>query len=325
MKLTAVLYIVGLVVGSVILTISVSAQDLNKIIDSCVSTGSTSLVAPCQGAILATQAIRGGISATDAMGGEITGSFSTMGRRFGKIPRLSLGADLKISEFDIPNVLESTAAIPGKTNVWVYGIKTTVAAGVLDGFSFSPTIGGILSLDLLGSFDLLLLQEKYGFINNEKLLSLGGRLGLLGESFTMPGITVSLVQHFGEELNWSSIGGDDVQLDTEISTTSLRASIGKDLFVFAFLLGTGLDWQRGDLSILVSDPGVPGEPGIVAGQNLTTRRPVYYMGLSLTRLFFQFSLEAGWIGGFNDLVDYKGEYSPDSTTKFLDLSLRVTI
>jgi hypothetical protein len=215
--------------------------------------------------------------------------------------------------------------MPGKTTVVAYGVKATVAAGVLDGFSVLPSVGGFLSLDLLASLNLVLLQEDDGFAENEGLISVGGRLGLLRESFTMPGVTVSLVQHYGESLSWGGVSEVGARVDTDIVTTSLRATVGKDLFALALLMGAGLDWQKGDFGVRVADPGVAGGQGVAVAEGMTTRRPVYYVGASLIRLVFQFSLEAGWAGGYDDLAGYQGEYDPGGVTPFVNLAFRLTI
>ncbi len=306
-------------------TSDAGAQDLSSVVTSCASGGSAALVAPCQSTVLAAQAIRGGVSIANAMGSEIAGSASTLGRRLGRTPRVSLGARFRVATFDMPDILTDGAALPGKTTVVAYGLKATVAAGILDGFSILPAVGGVMSLDLLASLNLVLLQEDDGFTENEGLVSVGARLGLLRESFTMPGVTVSLVQHYGEEVSWGGFEGAGAQFDTDVSTTSVRATVGKDLFALALMAGAGLDWQKDDFAVRVADPGVPGGLGIAAAQDMTTRVPVYYVGASLIRLVFQLSLEVGWAGGFDDLAGYGGQYDPTGVTRFANLALRLTI
>ncbi len=320
------LYMLGLLVGVIgSWAPDAGAQDLSGLVASCAAGGSPALIAPCQNTILAAQAVRGGVSVVDAMGSELAGTSSTLGRRLGRTPRVSLGARFRVAVFDMPDILSDGAALPSETTVVAYGMKATVAAGVLDGFSVLPSVGGFLSLDLLASLTFMLLQEDDGFTGNEGLLSVGGRLGLLRESFTMPGVTVSLVQHYGEELSWGGVSETGAQLDTDISTTSFRATVGKDLFAMALLVGAGLDWQKGDFGVRVSDPGVSGGQGVAVARGLTARRPVYYAGVSLTRLIFQLSLEAGWAGGYDDLPGYQGEYDPTSVTPFANLAFRLTI
>lgn len=302
-----------------------SAQDLSGLVDSCAAGGSAALVAPCQSSVLAAQAIRGGVSAAHAIGSELAGMSSTLGRRLGRTPRVSLDARFGVAVFDMPDISGDGAGLPGQTTVTAYSMKATVTAGVLDGLSVLPAVGGFLSLDLLASLNLVLLPQDDGFAENVGLLSVGGRLGLLRESFTMPGVTASLVQHFGEDLSWGGVGETGAQVDTDVTTTSFRATVGKDLFALALLVGAGWDWQKGDFTARVTDPGVPGAQGLVVAQDVTTRRPVYYVGASVIRLIFQLSLEAGWAGGFDDLAGYQGEYDPGGISPFANLAFRLTI
>ena len=319
------LLVVGLVAGLLAGgAIRAEAQDLAPLVAMCAG-GSSTLTAPCQSAILAVQSIRGGIAIADANGSALAGTSSTLGRRLGRTPRVSLAARFKAAVFDIPDVLGSGAALPGQTSVAAYSVKATAAVGVLDGFSILPSVGGFLSLDFIGSLNLVFLEEGDGFSENEGLISIGGRLGLFRESFTMPGVTVSLVQRYGEDLNWGEPSLTGSSLNTDITTTSLRATIGKDLFAMALLAGAGLDWQKGDLGVRVADPGLVGGEGVLVGQNMTTRRPVYYVGASMTRVIFQMSLEAGWAGGFSALDGFQGEYDPEGITPFVDLAFRLTI
>lgn len=302
-----------------------AAQDLEPFIARCAAGGSSSLLTACQNAVLAAQALRGGIAVTDAVGDALPGSSSTIGRRLGASPRVSVALRLNLALFDVPDVLDSGPLSLGESSVEAFGVRGTVAVGVLDGFSLLPTVGGILSFDLVGSASLLFLQDGDGFSDNVSLLSIGGRLGLLRESFTMPGVTVSLVQQYGERFTWGGITDSGTRVDADVSTTALRAAIGKDLFTMAFLAGVGWDWQKGELAVRVKDPERPGAQGVADADDLTTRRTVYYGGVSMTRLVFQFSVEAGWASGYDDLPGYPGDYDPGGITPFVNLALRLTL
>ena len=317
--------VLGLVAVLVWSNAGAAAQDLNEVVAECVAGGSVALATPCQNTVLAAQALRGGVTLANALGSELTGTFSTLGRRLGRAPRVSLGAHFGVSVFDMPDIRADGPSLAGNTTVVAYGVKATAVAGVLDGFSVLPAVGGVLSLDLLASLDLVLLGEGDGFTGNEGLISVGGRLGLLRESFTMPGVTVSLVRHVGEDLSWGGVDDTGAQVDTDISATSVRATIGKDLFALSLLVGAGLDWQGGDFSVRVADPGVVGGQAYAEARGTSTRRTVYYAGASLTRLVFQFSLEAGWASGLDDLPGYQGGYDPGGIAEFASLAIRLTI
>ena len=303
---------------------SAAGQDLGPFVTQCASGGSAELLTSCQSAVLAAQAVRGGIAITHAMGTQLSGSYSTIGRRLGSAPRVSLDVRLRMARFAMPDILGGGTGAAGENVVNTYGVKGSVAVGVLDGFSLMPTVGGLLSLDLLASGSLIFLDESDGFASTESVLSVGGRLGVFRESFTLPGVTVSLMRSFGTRVDWSS-GVNGSQIDADISATSMRATIGKNFFTFAILAGVGWDWDEGGMNVQVPDPTIPAGQGIGVGDDLTTRRPVYFGGVSITRLVFQFSVEGGWVGGYDALAGYSGAYDPGGVTPFVSVAGRLTI
>ncbi len=260
----------------------------------------------------------------DGAGAHLSGASSTIGRRLGSSPRVSAGLRLRVTRFDMPDLIGGGTGTAGTNSVTAYGVKGSLAVGVLNGFSLMPTVGGILSLDLLASGSLTFLGESDGFLGNEGVLSLGGRLGIFRESFTMPGFTVSATHSFGQHVNWTA-GVNGSQIDTDISTTSVRAIVGKDFFTLAVLAGMGWDWDRGEMGVQVPDPTIPAGQGIGVMDGLTTRRSVYFAGVSITRLVFQLSLEGGWAGGYEGLPGYGGAYDPGAITLFVSVAGRLTI
>ncbi len=303
---------------------SVVGQDLRPFITQCASGGSAELLTSCQSAVLAAQAMRGGIAIADRMGASLSGSSSTIGKRLGSAPRVSVDVRLRMARFEMPDLLGGGTGAAGENVVEAYGVKTSVAFGVLDGVSLMPTVGGLLSLDLLASASLIFLGGSDGFLGNEGILSVGGRLGIFRESFSLPGVTVSVMQSFGQSLDWTA-GVNGSQIDTDMSATSVRAIIGKDFFTLAVSGGMGWNWDRGGMRVQVPDPTVPGGQGIGSMNDLTTHRWVYFGGLSVTRLVFQFSVEGGWAGGYEVLAGYPGAYDPGAVTPFVSVAGRLTI
>ena len=61
----------------------------------------------------------------------------------------------------MPDILGGgTGAVRPTTPSTHTGSRGSVAVGILDGLSLMPTVGGILSLDLLASASLLFLSES---------------------------------------------------------------------------------------------------------------------------------------------------------------------
>lgn len=302
-----------------------TAQDLTPLVDQCASGGSAELLTSCQSAVLVIQAVRGGIGLADVAGADLAGASSTIGRRLGSAPRVSLDLRLRMARFAMPDMLGGGTGVAGENTINGYGIKGSVAVGLLDGFSLMPTVGGLLSLDLLGSASLILLGESDGFLGDEGIVSVGGRLGIFRESFTMPGLTLSVLRSFGQSVEWGAATVSGSQMDTDISTTSVRAIIGKDFFTLAVFGGLGWNWDQGEMGVQVSDPTIPGGQGIGRMGDLTTRRSVYFAGVSITRLVFQFSLEGGLARGYDGLAGYSGAYDPGAITPFASVAGRLTI
>ena len=303
---------------------SAVGQNLEPFITQCAAGGSAELLTSCQSSVLTAQAIRGGIAIADRMGASLTGSYSTIGSRLGRAPRVSVDVRLGMARFAVPDLLGGGTGTAGENVVNAYGVNASVAVGVLDGFSLMPTVGGLLALDLLASGSLIFLGESDGFAGNEGIVSVGGRLGIFRESFTLPGVTVSVMQSFGQSVDWTA-GVNASQIDTDISATSVRAIIGKDFFTLAVLAGFGWNWDGGQMSVRVPDPTISGGQGIGSVDDLTTRRPVYFGGISITRLVFQFSIEGGWAGGYEKLAGYSGAYDPGGVTPFVSVAGRLTI
>jgi hypothetical protein len=224
----------------------------------------------------------------------------------------------------MPDLLGSGTGAAGENVVNTYGVNSSLAVGVLPGFYLMPTVGGVLSLDFVASGSLIFLGESDGFPGNKGIFSVGGRLGIFRESFTLPGVTVSVMQSFGGSADWTA-GVDAPQIDTDISTTSVRAIIGKDFFTLAVLAGFGWNWDHGEMRVQVPDPTIPGGQGIGFVDDLTTRRSVYFGGVSITRLVWTLSLEGGWAGGYDGLAGYPGMYDPGAITPFVSVAARLTI
>jgi len=301
-----------------------SAQDLTPLVTQCASGGSPALLTSCQSAVLAAQAMRGGIAITDAAGASLSGSWSTIGRRLGSTPRVGLDLRFRVARFSMPDMVGGGPGIAADNDVYVYGIKGSVAVGGFDGFSLMPTVGGIMSLDLLASGSLLFLGDSNGFSSNEAIGSIGGRLGIFRESFSLPGLTVSAMRSFGQQVNWAD-DLDATRIDTDISTTSVRAVVGKDFFTLGVFGGFGWNWDQGEMRVQVPDPTIPGREGIGQMGDLTTRRTVYFAGVSIIRLVWTLSVEGGWISGYDGLSGYPGAYDPSAITPFVSVAARLTI
>src|SRR5690606_37409342 len=113
-------------------------------------------------AALAFEAVRGGTGLAAAQGNPVPGSSSTLGRRLGTSPRIALSLRAGITRASLPDARSGDVPADDRS----FGIPTLeggVAVGVVEGFSPLPTVGGILSVDLLASAGTAGLDDDDGF------------------------------------------------------------------------------------------------------------------------------------------------------------------
>ncbi|MDX1566289.1 MAG: hypothetical protein R3223_00715 [Longimicrobiales bacterium] len=292
--------------------------------------GDPTAVDRCREVALRIQSARGVVGLIAGGGPEVPGSAGTVGLRIGNVPRVSVAARLNAADASFTGALPpagnplSGGTLPAD-DVFVTGLDLTGVVGVFDGFSPLPTVGGVLSLDLLATGSFLFLPEDRGFPSSEFVFGAGARLGLLRESFSLPGVSASVVRRWGGETNVE--GGTGVGSGAfELSSTSLRVTVGKDLVGVGLLLGTGLDRYSGAVSISTSGASGPvGDPAwdATAGE-LTDTRPVFFGGASLNYLVLQLSAEVGWMGGFDEIPGRSSGYDPTRGSWFGGLGVRLT-
>lgn len=274
----------------------------------------------CEEVAIAGQALRGGLGFVDAGGTDVPGSASTLGKRLGSMPRFSASVRATLGRMKSPSVTGRSRADVDDQTLWVPTLQGSIVVSVMDGFSLAPSIGGLFSLDLLATASYLSLPSEFG--DNTGTVGVGARFGLLRESFTAPGLSVSVVRRGLGEATYGDRTIDNAEIIFDISTTSVRAVIGKDLPLIGFFAGVGWDWHRGDLALRTIAPG-----GAIntATDSFTDRRTVYFAGTSWSFMVLQGSIEAGWSSGFGDLPGRTGDFSTSSHPLFVSTALRVTL
>lgn len=296
-----------------------SAQEAEMLVSRCISGAGVARVW-CEEVAIAAQALRAGLGFVGAGGTDVPGSSSTLGKKLGSMPRVSASVRTTLGRLKSPRVTGVSRPDVDDQTLWVPTIQGSIVVSVLDGFSVVPSVGGLFSLDLLATASYLRLPSEFG--DHTKTLGVGARLGLLRESFTAPGVSVSVVHRGYGEATYGDRTVDNAEITFDLSTTSVRAIIGKDLPFIGFFAGVGWDWHRGDMSLRTTAPG----GGIsTAMDDFTDRRTVYFGGTSWSFLVLQGSIEAGWSSGFGDLPGRTGDFSASSHPLFASAALRVTL
>lgn len=299
----------------------VTGQDLTSLVDQCAPTGVGA--AQCTEAALALKVLKGGVTLLNAGGSDVVGTASTLGMRFGSTPRVSLSARFLTARLKAPEVLSGNA--PADENAfYAKSIQAQGIVGVFNGFSIAPTVGGFASLDLMATGSLSFLPKGEGFEESRATYGIGARVGILRESFTLPGVTVSVMHRNGGTVRFGDLAaGDPTELSWDMKSTSVRATVGKTFFGLGLLAGYGSDWSLGDVSIGVTNPGT-GFSGGATSDDFTVRRDIYFGGASLTFLIVQLSLEIGWADGFNSIPGRTGGFDTGSNPYFGALGFRIT-
>ena len=270
-------------------------------------------------------AVQQGVGLSTALGSDVPGSPSTLGRRLGSVPRISVSVSATGMWLGMPRIAGSSAqAIEDVETFALVGLRGSAAAGILDGFQLAPSVGGILSLDVVGSYSLLRLPEGAGFTGPSTGIGGGARVGLLRESFTLPGISVSAARRWHGDIQAGSIGdGNPGEVETGLTVSSLRATVGKNWFVLGLMGGVGWDRYEGDVRVAVTRGA--GDAGSVSGQ-VKTERTLYFVAGWFNFLVSQLSVEAGLANGVSDpFTGRAGGYDPSGRSLFAAAAFRITL
>jgi hypothetical protein len=279
------------------------------------------LAVRCNELAVAARALQASTGLLAGLGSEVSGSAGTLGRRLGTSPRVAVGARSAFATLALPDLLDPGTEPSREASVLVPAVHAGIAVGVFDGFFLMPTVGGVLSLDLIGQASVIFLPTGDGFDGKATGWSVGARLGLLRESFTLPGVSVSVTHRdiepvsFGDPLG---TGGGAVEVDPTV--TSVRATVGKDLLSVGVLAGMG--WDRYGGSAMLRPLGAPA----VEEGAFEQSRTLVFGGASMNFLILQLSAEVGWARGFGAVDGYRG--TPFDATRGMgygSLAFRLTI
>lgn len=294
-----------------------AAQTADSLAVRCAVAGGD--IATCAAAAVGARAVVARVGLMAGPGAEIPGEGSTLGRRLGGMPRMAAWVRGGVQSVGVPDPADRTN--PGESSSWTPAVQAGLGFGVFDGFRVLPTVGGLLSLDVVGHASFLFLSDGSGFDGRVDVLSFGARVGILQESFTLPGVSVSLARRFSGDLRWGdSAAGDAVEVGLDPSVTSLRITASKDLFAFGVLAGLGWDDFSSNADMRVWDGlgGVATASGSIDG-----RRRVYFASLSRQLgILAWLTVEGGWADGFDPVGGYTGTgFNPESSSLFGSVSV----
>lgn len=292
--------------------------------DRCAA-GHAGFVSPCREMSLVVMAVQRNVGLASVLGSDIPGTPSTHGRRLGLTPRFGVSVSASALRAGMPNVSGSTPAeLREERTAAFFGLRGTVVAGLLDGWQLAPTLGGILSVDVIGSYSIVNIPGGAGLTGSGSGLGAGARVGLIRESFTLPGISVSAFRSWHADIHaGSTAGGSPGEATTGLTVSSLRATAGKNWFVIGIMGGVGWDRYEGDVQLSV--PRGPGDEGSIAGA-VASERVLYFASGWFNFLLTRLSLEVGAAEGVSDpFADRSADFDPAATTWFASAAFRITL
>lgn len=317
--------LLAVISGLLVLPGAATAQEtVEELAAECGEGSGEALREWCREVAVAFRAAQGAVGLAGSGGAAVTGMASTLGKRLGSTPRLTFAARLTGTRPEIPEIGTHVVPAPGGRGL-VPAAQLTAGAGVFDGFSPAPTVGGLFALDLLGTAGASILPSDRGFDGSTATLGVGARLGLLRESFTLPGVSVSAAHRWSGDVVLGGGGGRTAgEVGFDLSTTSLRAVVGKDLMAVGVVLGGGWDRYESDVHLRASVAEATQE-GSASADDFVSSRPLLFGGAAMNFLVLQVSAEAGWAAGSDRPPERAaGGYDPGTGTWFGSVALRLT-
>lgn len=297
-----------------------SSQQVQPLVSGCVE-GTPQIPHACVDGILAARGLLIDTGLLLGLGSAAPGSWGPLRRN---APRFDVSFRAAGLRAHIPVITHEPVTGLAKTEFVLGTIQGNLIAGLFEGFQVKPTVGGFFSLDLLAQGNLLFFPKKVGLDSRMGAFSLGVRLGLVRETFTLPGIALSISRKFMGPLtlDWES-GHYSTGLVIEPSISSVRLTIGKSMSSLGLMAGAGLDSHHSEVKLTVLPKGSgPAE----FDAPLVFLRPVLFSGVSLSLLILQLSTEVGWAFGPPMLEGHAlGPIDPTQGSGFLSLAARLSI
>ncbi len=249
-------------------------------------------VAECRLAVGAARVIQPRLATALFGGNPVPGTASTLGMRIGSLPRMSIAFRVTAAPAEHPPIIDRASAEGDRA--FLTGIGAQASMGVLTGFSPFPTVGGVLSLDVLARLAVLPLPGN-GFHDGAAWgWAVGARVGALRESFTLPG--VSLTGTYAR-ISRTAFGDPDSGTTDgffEGPVGDFRADLAatKRVGLVGLTAGVAIDRYASDLVAGFRDG--PGAPQFRIEGEAVNHRWSAYANAAWTLLIFHAAAELGW-------------------------------
>ncbi|MGQ0812905.1 MAG: hypothetical protein ACT4O1_00365 [Gemmatimonadota bacterium] len=282
-----------LVVGCALLICAIPARAQ----DCWITAGTDANARYCNAVAQAATIAQPTIGLAFTAGNPVPGASSTLGMRIGKIPRITVAGRISGAFMNLPKV--QTATSSGSDKSLARTLNVDAAVGILSGWSLAPTIGGFGSLDLIASAGKLSLPDE--FSETPSSWAVGARLGILRESFTAPGISITgMYRRIGDVQYGESSTSDVTFTLQDNSALSVRAIAGKRLFVVGANVGLGYDRFSSEAQARRHD--IPTDDVLRPPHDLDANRYTAFGNLTWTMLILNAVIEGGYQRGGDEFT-----------------------
>lgn len=257
--------------------------------DQCTEVTDDSLLSYCRSLADAAVTLPARLALAAAGGNPVPGTASTLGMRVPGSPRWSIALRSSLAPAALPPIEGEQALSPAP-----WSVNADMSVGLFNGFQLLPTLGGFGSIDVLGSIGVLSLDEEFER-SSPLTWSLGARVGILRESFTAPGVSVSAMYQSLPDIEYGdSVAGRFFDNRAQ-SVLSLRGTVGKRILGLGLTAGVGYDRTNSDVGASFNDSGFPEFPVFAElAEDITSGRTSYFGNVSYTLLILNMSAEVGW-------------------------------
>ena len=256
-------------------------------------------------------------------GNPVPGTASTLGMRLTSMPRWTIGGRITVAQGTAPDLMTMVGDDP--VQVVPAAFSADASVGVLPGWSPLPTVGGVGSLDLLfgGTVVPLLSSDEYGGSGGWGFAT-GARVGLLRESFTLPGVSVSGMYRILRDIKLGDdeLGTTQSYIRSDLGIISARAAASKSIFLLNVTAGVGWDRMQGDVEMGYATLL---ETVRVTAEDARIDRVTFFGELSYTLMVLNFVLSAGWQQGPDDIDDGVGSGYEAEGAPYASAVLRLSI
>lgn len=258
------------------------------------------LAPPCRDVAAGIELLQPEVGIALVGGNPVLGTASPIGARFRLIPRMQFGARINFVFAELPDVSSypDTPGQPvGTRGLVIPSPQLDLSIGLFKGLTLAETLGGLFAVELLGSIGAVILPAGAGFKSDATGYGLGARIGLLRESFTAPGISVTGLYNWTDRFQYGDVErGDLAQFGMDLKVASIRAGLSKSISSLALALTLGYDDYSSDVDFALASTSGAAIPVVTEDEPLDfgSQRWSAFVDLAYVVLFVSIVAEAGW-------------------------------